>query len=300
MQALRTPEARFAAVPGFDYEPRYCEPLAGFAGLRMHYIDEGPRNAQDVFLCLHGQPTWSYLYRHMIPVLLGSGGRVVAPDMLGFGRSDKPFDDAAYGFERHRASLIALIELLDLTNITLVCQDWGGLLGLTIPMDMPQRFKQLVVMNTALGTGDVPLSDGFLQWRAWSNQHPDMPVGRLLKRACPQLSDSEAAAYDAPFPDARYKAGVRRFPNLVPDRPDAPGAALSRRARSWWRSDWQGRSFMVIGAADPVLGVPVMERLREDIRNCPAPLIVREAGHFVQEWTHLFSSQLLQWLGHQV
>ena len=300
MDVLRTPESRFTAVPGFDHEPHYCAPLAGAPDLRMHFLDEGPHDAADTFLCLHGQPTWSYLYRHMIPVLLGAGGRVVAPDLFGFGRSDKPVDEAAYGFDFHRAGLVGLIERLDLTDITLVCQDWGGLLGLTIPMQMPQRFRQLVVMNTALGTGDAPLSDGFLQWRAWSNQHPDMPVGRLLKRACPQLSEAEAAAYDAPFPDVTYKAGVRRFPNLVPDRPDAPGAALSREARTWWRNAWNGRSFMVIGAADPVLGEPVMERLREDVRGCPPPLVLREAGHFVQEWTHLFSNELTQWLRHQV
>jgi len=152
MDILRTPEERFADLPGYRFAPHYSEALPGYAGLRMHWLDEGPRGAERTFLCLHGQPTWSYLYRRMIP-LLAAAGRVVAPDCFGFGRSDKPADEAVYSFDFHRQSLIALIEMLDLRRITLVCQDWGGLLGLTIPMDMPQRFERLLVMNTALATG---------------------------------------------------------------------------------------------------------------------------------------------------
>ena len=149
---------------------------------------------------------------------------------------------------------------------------------------MPERFSRLIVMNTALPTGDVPLSKGFLDWRAFSNSHPDMAVGKLLARACPHLSPAEAAAYDAPYPDARYKAGVRRFPNLVPEFPDSPGAAIGRAARDFWRNDWRGRSVMAIGMADPVLGPPVMRALHRDIRGCPPPLEFADAGHFVQEW----------------
>ena len=284
MEVLRTPESRFTDLPAFSFAPHYSDALPGYPGLRMHFIDEGPRDAGHVFLCLHGQPTWSYLYRRMIPIFVAAGNRVVAPDFFGFGRSDKPADDAVYGFDFHRDSLIALIETLDLKRITLVCQDWGGLLGLTLPLAMPDRFERLLVMNTAFATGDEPLTDGFVAWRAWSNANPDMPVGRLLKRSCPHLGDAEAAAYDAPFPDARFKAGVRRFPNMVPDRADAPGAELSRRARAWWTGQWRGRSFMAIGATDPVLGERVMLRLHESIRGCPPPLIVGTAGHFVQEW----------------
>jgi pimeloyl-ACP methyl ester carboxylesterase len=139
-------------------------------------------------------------------------------------------------------------------------------------------------MNTFLPTGDEPLGKGFLAWRAFANAHPDMEVGRLIQRGTPRLSDAEAAAYDAPFPDARFKAGVRRFPNLVPDGRDASGAALSRRARAWWKNEWRGESFMAVGAADPVLGEPAMLRLREIIRGCPPPMVLKEAGHFVQEW----------------
>ncbi|MCX7893784.1 MAG: haloalkane dehalogenase [Burkholderiales bacterium] len=284
MDILRTPDERFADLPGFGWAPRYLEDLPGFAGLRMHYLDEGRRDARQTFLCLHGQPTWSYLYRKMIPVLLGSGARVVAPDLFGFGRSDKPAEDAWYTFTRHRESLVAFVERLGLAGATLVVQDWGGLLGLTLPMDMPGRFSRLLVMNTALGTGDVPLGEGFRAWRSWANANPDMDVEKLMQRACPHLSEGEAAAYAAPFPDARHKAGVRRFPNLVPDRPDADGAALSRRARDFLSRDWRGATFMAIGAKDPVLGPPVMKALASVIAGCPEPFVHPEAGHFVQEW----------------
>jgi len=283
MEILRTPEERFANLPGFPYAPRFIDRLPGYAGLRMHYVDEGPRDGQ-VFLCLHGEPSWAYLYRRMIPVFTAAGNRVVAPDFFGFGRSDKPAEDAVYTYDFHRNSLIAFIEALELRHITLVCQDWGGLFGLTLPMDMPGRFERLIVMNTFLPTGDEPLTKGFLAWRAFANAHPDLEVGHLIRRGTPHLSEAEAAAYDAPFPDTRFKGGVRRFPNLVPDRPEAPGAALSRRAREWWKNDWRGKSFMAIGAADPVLGEPAMLRLREIIRGCPPPLVLKEAGHFVQEW----------------
>jgi pimeloyl-ACP methyl ester carboxylesterase len=284
VQALRTPDARFAALPGFPFAPRFIETLRGFEGLRLHYLDEGPRGAAHTYLCLHGQPTWSYLYRRMIPAFAGAGGRVVAPDLFGFGRSDKPVDEAWYTFSRHRDSLAAFVDALDLRGVTLVVQDWGGLLGLTLPMDLPGRFDRLIVMNTTLGTGDAPLSEGFLAWRAWANKNPDMDIAKLMRRSCPHLSDAEAAAYAAPFPDATFKAGVRRFPNLVPDRPDADGAALSRRAREWWGREWTGQTFMAIGATDPVLGPPVMNALRRHIRGCPEPYVVAQAGHFAQEW----------------
>ncbi|HWQ38084.1 MAG TPA: haloalkane dehalogenase [Burkholderiales bacterium] len=283
MDILRTPEERFVDLPGFAFAPRYLDDLPGYEGLRLHYVDEGPAHAE-VFLCLHGEPTWAYLYRRMIPVFVGAGLRVVAPDLFGFGRSDKPADDAVYGFDFHRGLLSAFIERLDLQRVTLVCQDWGGLLGLTLPMEMPQRFARLLVMNTALGTGDVPLPEGFLAWRKWAAEHPDMEVGKLLGRACPHLTAAQRAAYDAPFPDGRYKAGVRRFPQLVPDRPDAPGAEISRAARDWWSRQWSGEAFMAIGMQDPVLGAPVMRQLQRTIRGCPAPMEVSEAGHFVPEW----------------
>lgn len=284
MDPLRTPETCFADLPGFLFAPRYLDDLSGFERLRMHYVDEGAHGGQDTFLCLHGQPTWGYLYRRMIPVFAAAGARVVGPDLFGFGRSDKPADERWYTFTRHRDALVAFVERLDLRHVTLLVQDWGGLLGLTLPMDLPRRFERLLVMNTTLGTGDVPLSEGFLAWRTWANKNPDMDIFKLMKRACPHVSDGEAAAYAAPYPDARYKAGVRRFPNLVPEHPDDEGAALSRRARDWWRNEWRGETFMAIGATDPVLGLPVMQALRKLIRGCPEPYVLPQAGHFVQEW----------------
>lgn len=284
IDTLRTPDERFVGLPGYDFAPRYLTGLAGYDGLRLHYLDEGPPTARETFLCLHGQPTWSYLYRRMIPVFVAAGARVVAPDLFGFGRSDKPVEDAVYTFNFHRNSLLRFIERLDLRNITLVCQDWGGLLGLTLPPAMPERFARLLVMNTGLGTGDVPLGPGFLAWREWASKNPDMDIPKLMARSTPHLTAAEAAAYGAPYPDMRYKGGVRRFPNLVPDRPDAEGADISRAARDWWRHEWNGQTFMAIGMTDPVLGPPAMHALRKLIRNCPEPYEHPEAGHFVQEW----------------
>jgi len=272
---LRTPEARFADLPGFPWAPRYLSTLPGFEGLRIHYLDEGPADAEITVLCLHGQPTWSYLYRKMLPVFVAAGQRVVAPDLIGFGRSDKPEDEAFYTFTRHREMLLAFVRALGLSNVTLVVQDWG--------MALPGVIRRLVVMNTMLGTGDLPLGQGFLDWRAFSNSRPDMDVAALMARSTPVLSAAEAQAYAAPFPDARYKAGVRRFPNLVPDNPDADGAAVSRQAREWLSTQWDGQSFMAVGMRDPVLGPPAMTLLRSWIRGCPAPMEVAEGGHFVQE-----------------
>ena len=282
IEALRTPDDRFAGLPGFAWAPSYADDLPGLGGLRLAWVDTGPADAPVTALCLHGNPAWSYLYRHMIPVFTAAGLRVVAPDLLGFGRSDKPVAASAHTWDLHRRALLALIERLDLRNVMLVCQDWGGIFGLTLPMAAPQRFTRLLVMNTTLGIGAV--SEGFRQWRSYSNSQPDLAVGRLFQRGKPDLSAAEAAAYDAPFPDARHKAALRAFPNLVPDGADAPGAALSREAAAFWRERWQGESFMAVGAADPVLGEPVMAALRDTIRGCPAPMVLPEAGHFVQEW----------------
>ena len=295
--ALRTPDDRFEGLPGFEFAPRYFDQLDGFPGLRLHYLDEGPADADHTFLCLHGQPTWSYLYRKMIPVFTAAGHRVVAPDYFGFGRSDKPVDDAIYTFTFHRASLLRLIERLDLANLTLVVQDWGGLLGLTLPIDVPERISRLIVMNTALGTGDAPLGDGFLAWRAYCRNNPELDVAALMGRACPNFSPAECAAYAAPFPDVRSKAGVRRFPDMVPDNPAADGAELSRRARDFWQNQWSGQSFMAIGMQDPVLGPPAMARLRQLIKGCPAPLELADAGHFVQEWGEQVAARALAAFG---
>ena len=290
---LRTPDERFQNLPGYGFARNYLLDLPGYDGLRLHYVDEGNRDAK-TFLCLHGEPTWSYLYRRMIPVFVNAGHRAVAPDFFGFGKSDKPVDDAVYTFEFHRAMLVEFIERLNLQNIVLVCQDWGGLLGLTLPPQMPERFSGLLIMNTTFATGDQPLSQGFLDWRAWTQKNPDMAVGKLMSRTCPHLTAGEIAAYDAPFPDGRYKAGVRRFPQLVPDHADLGGAALSRAARAWWRDSWTGKSLMAVGMTDPVLGPSVMAEVRSHIRGCPLPLEMREAGHFVPEWGEAIATRAVE------
>jgi len=289
LEILRTPDERFVDLPDYPFAPHYVE----VDGLRIHYVDEGPREADPVFM-LHGEPSWSYLYRKIIPIIAAAGYRVIAPDLVGFGRSDKPADEPTYTFNFHRQMLLRFIERLDLRHIILVCQDWGGLLGLTLPMEMPERFCGLLLMNTALATGDMPLGKGFLEWRAWVAQNPDMDVSRLMQRACPQLSSEECAAYVAPFPDVRYKAGVRRFPQIVPDRPDSEGAELSRAARQWLHTTWDGQSFMAVGMQDPVLGPPAMAYLRKQIRNCPPPLELADVGHFVQEWGTEVASRALK------
>jgi len=270
--------------PGFGYTPRFIQ----WRDYRVHYIDEG--SGDKTYLCLHGEPTWSYLYRRMIPHFVASGARVVAPDFVGFGLSDKPPDEALYTFDFHRQFLLAFIEKLGLKRITLVVQDWGGLLGLTLPMEVP-AIAGLFVMNTTLATGDVPLGEGFVAWRAYVAKNPDLACGKLMARACPQLSAAEAAAYDAPYPDLASKAGVRRFPQLVPEKYDDPGAAISRKARDWLQHSWRGETFMAVGAKDPVLGPPVMNLLRTWIRGCPEPVVIAEGGHFLQEWGDEVMSQ---------
>lgn len=285
IEALRTPDERFAAIPDFDYPVHYIDDLPGYEGLRAARIEAGPAGAERTFLCLHGEPSWSFLYRRMIPVFLESGARVVAPDLYGFGRSDKPVEQSAYTFDFHRNYLLALVERLDLRNITLVVQDWGGLLGLTLPVNekFRARLSRLIVMNTTLAVGVKP-SDGFMAWKNYALSTPDLPIGALIKRGTPHLTEAEVAAYDAPFPGPEYKAGAQVFPALVPISPEMDGVQHSRDAVDFWSNHWSGPSFMAIGAADPVLGVEVMQALRQRIRGCPEPMIVDDGGHFVQEW----------------
>ncbi|WP_040370433.1 haloalkane dehalogenase [Blastomonas sp. AAP53] len=285
IQALRTPDTAFDAVPDFDYPVEYAEDLPGYEGLRAAWIDAGPQNADRVFLCLHGEPSWPFLYRRMIPVFLASGARVIAPDLFGFGRSDKPVRQEDFSFDFHRDHLLRLVERLDLRNITMVVQDWGGLLGLTLPVDpgFAARLSRFLVMNTGLGQGESP-GPGFEAWKAYALSTPDMPVGRIIARGTPHLTEAEIAAYDAPYPGPEYKAGAQVFPALVPVRPDMAGAKLGKAAAQFWREDWTGESFMAVGAADPVLGTEPMARLRSLIRGCPEPLVIPDGGHFVQEW----------------
>ncbi len=308
--ALRTPGGAFAQLPGYPWAAHYINDLPSLAGLRMHFLDESTPDfdpeCDPTWLCLHGNPAWSYLYRHMIPVFLAGGrARVVAPDMVGFGKSDKPKKDAFHTFSWHRQALLELVERLDLQRVNLVVQDWGGLLGLTLPMASAQRYKGLLVMNTTLATGDAPLSPGFVAWREMCAKNPLFDVGRLFGRGNPQLSPSECAAYNAPFPDAGHRAALRAFPPMVPSSEDADGAALSRQARDFWghagasaAQGWQGKTFMAIGALDPVLGVEPMRQLANLIHACPQPLVLPQAGHFVQEHGAQIAQAALERLSH--
>ena len=308
--AVRTPDAAFAGLPGYPWAAHYVSDLPSLDGLRMHYLDEGhdasinqqspllsPEPAhhhrQWTFLCLHGNPAWSYLYRHMIPVFLAAGHRVVAPDLIGFGKSDKPKKDNFHQFARHRQNLLELIERLDLQQVVLVVQGWGGLLGLTVPMAAPERFKGLLVMNTMLACGDAPLDPGFLAWQQWCGDRPDFEPGSLLARGNPHMSNAECNAYNAPFPGRGHRAALRAFPRLLPLQANGPAAELSRQARDFWRQRWTGTTMMTIGAQDPVFGVQVMQALRLDLRGCPEPTVLHQAGHFVPEHGQLVAQQAL-------
>ena len=281
--AVRTPDSQFDPLPDYPWAPHYLSDLPALAGLRMHYLDLGPGDAPLTYLCLHGNPAWNYLYRKMIPVFLSAGSRVVAPDLIGFGKSDKPKKDAFHNFTWHRQVLLEFVERLDLKNVVLVVQDWGGLLGLTLPMADERRYCGLLVMNTTLGTGDTPLSAGFLGWRDMCAKNPEFDVARLFARGNPQMSALECAAYAAPFPDRGHRAALRAFPAMVPEFEDSDGAAISRQARDFWGARWSGQTLMAIGAQDPVLGLPVMRDLQQLIRGCPEPMLMAQAGHFVQE-----------------
>ncbi|HUB08300.1 MAG TPA: haloalkane dehalogenase [Myxococcales bacterium] len=232
MEILRTPDERFADLPGFPFAPRYVD----VEGVRVAYLDEGPRDAAPVLL-LHGEPSWSYLYRKMIPPLVAAGHRTVAPDLVGFGRSDKPARRDDYTFARHVAWMKGLLQALDLRGITLVCQDWGGLIGLRLFAENPDRFARVVAANTGLPTGRERLSPAFGAWRAFARWTPRLPVGRIVAFGCATpLPPEVRRAYDAPFPDERYKAGARQFPRLVPVRPDDPAAEANGRAWDFLRA----------------------------------------------------------------
>ena len=284
--ALRPQEGWFEGLPNYPWEAHYVSQLPRLNGLRMHYLDENHQSAQPqqmTYLCLHGNPAWSFLYRKMIPVFTAHGHRVVAPDLIGFGKSDKFKKASQHNFTFHRDVLLEFVQHLDLQRVILVVQDWGGLLGLTLPMAMSERFAGLLVMNTTLATGQAPLSDGFLSWRQWCRDNPDFEVGKLFARGNKHLSASECDAYNRPFTDRGHRAALHAFPPMVPEFESSEGAEISARAVAFWRDEWQGQSLMAIGTQDPVLGVDVMRNLHLTIRNCPEPMMLQEAGHFVQE-----------------
>ncbi len=279
MDVLRTPDARFANLPGYPFAPHYVE----VGGLRVHHVDEGPAAAPPV-LMLHGEPSWSYLYRKMIPVLTAAGHRVVAPDLVGFGRSDKPVRREDYTYQRHVDWMRGVVEALDLRAITLVCQDWGGLIGLRLVAEHPERFSRVVAANTFLPTGDVPPGPAFLAWQRYSQETPDFHIGGIVRGGCTtDLAPEVEAAYDAPFPDDRYKAGPRQFPLLVPTRPDDPAAEPNRKA---WASlaAWRKPFLTAFSDSDPITAGAdrLLQQAIPGAERQPHTTIAG-GGHFLQE-----------------
>jgi haloalkane dehalogenase len=285
MNALRTPDDRFTELPDFPWTPRYVEVADGDGGaLRVACIDEGPREAEPVLL-LHGEPSWSFLYRQMIPVLLDAGLRVVAPDLVGFGRSDKPAEPSDYTYARHVEWVrAAVLDELGLTGITLVGQDWGGLIGLRLVAEHPDRFARVVVANTGLPTGDTPMSEAFLAWQRFATTAERFDVGRVVQNGTlTPLPPEVVAAYDAPFPDDRYKAGARVFPSLVPTAPDDPAAPANRAA--WEVLARFDRPFLTaFSDGDPITGGGdrVFQKVVPGAQGRPHTTL-RGGGHFLQE-----------------
>jgi haloalkane dehalogenase len=284
VKALRTPDERFAGLPGWTFDPHYVELADGEGGsLRMHYVDEGPSNAGPV-LMLHGEPSWSYLYRKMIPGVVTAGHRAVVPDLIGFGRSDKPSEQSDYTFQRHVDWTTSFVEQLDLWNITLFGQDWGSLLGLRIAAENPDRFDRIVIGNGGLPTGDQSPGEAFLRWQKFSQTSPQFDIGRLIQGATvTNLPDDVVAAYDAPFPDDSFKAGARIFPSLVPTSPDDPAAPANRKAWEMLQK-WEKPFLTTFSDSDPITkgGERALQNLIPGANGQPH-VIIEGGGHFLQE-----------------
>ena len=286
MEFVRTPDDRFEDLPGWPYAPHYVDVDPGDGSdtkLRVAYVDEGPRDAAPV-LCLHGEPSWSYLYRHMIPPLTAAGHRVVAPDLIGFGRSDKPVDQDDYTYQRHVDWMLEWLRAVDLRDVTLVCQDWGGLIGLRLVAAEPDRFARVVAANTFLPVGDRPPGDAFLNWQRFSQEVETFDSGFIVQGGTTtQLADDVVAAYDAPFPDDRFCAGPRRFPLLVPTSTDDPSSAPN--AEAWTVLDQWDKPFLTAFSDKDPISAGADRHFRERIPGAAGlehPTIAG-GGHFLQE-----------------
>lgn len=284
MKILRTPDSRFADLPDFPFEPRYVEIPSGEGGtLRIHHVDEGPREGE-VVLMLHGEPSWCFLYRKVIRVVAEAGLRAVAPDLIGFGRSDKPAEREDYTYQRHVDWVWAFIEAQRLERITLLCQDWGGLIGLRLCAEHPERFARVIAANTGLPTGDQRPSSFFSQWQRFSQEVPELPIGMIVERGCARpLPPEIVEAYSAPFPDESYKAGARKFPLLVPSTPDDPASAANRQA--WAALGRFDRPFLTaFGDSDPITRGAELEMQKRIPGAAGQPHVtLKQAGHFLQE-----------------
>ena len=284
MKALRTPDERFKNLKDFPFEPKYAEVPDGEGGfLRIHYIDEGPRTADPVLL-MHGEPSWSYLYRKMIPILIEAGNRVVAPDLVGFGRSDKPAQRSDYTFQRHVDWMQSWLDQMDLKRITFVGQDWGGVIGLRLVANQPERFARVVVANTGLPTGDAPMSEALLNWRKFSIEVPVFDVGQIISMGSKtSLPEELIAAYNAPFPDDTFKEGARIFPSLVPITPDDPASTANREA---WKvlSKFDKPFLTAFSDGDPITGGGDRIFLQKVPGTKGQPhTTIKGGGHFLQE-----------------
>jgi haloalkane dehalogenase len=280
MNVLRTPDERFVDLAGFDFAPHYVE----LPELRIHYLDEGPRDAAETVVLMHGEPSWCYLYRKMIPPLVAAGHRVLAPDLVGFGRSDKPASPDDYSYQRHVDWMLAWVRALDLGGVTLFGQDWGGLIGLRLVPLEPGRYRRVVAANTFLPTGNEPTNESFLKWREFSQRTPVFDVARVLQGATVETLPPEVlAAYDAPFPDESFKAGARQFPTLVPISPEDPAAAANKAAwEFWFKSELP--FLTAFSDSDPITrgGDIFFRRVVPGTRGQPHTTIAK-AGHFLQE-----------------
>jgi len=279
MKTLRTPDSRFENLSGYAFEPNYVD----VDGLRMHYIDEGPKDGATVLL-LHGEPSWSYLYRHMIPPLAKAGFRVIAPDLIGFGRSDKPAKKSDYSYAGHVAWMKEFVETLKLDEITLFCQDWGSLIGLRVAAENEHRFARIALANGGMPTGDREMPKAFKIWQKFARFSPWFPIGRLIQKATTtDLSAEVVDAYDAPFPSAKYKVAARAFPMLVPTTPTDPATEANRAAWEVFKR-WEKPFLTTFSNRDPITrgGEKMWQESVPGAKNCEH-VIIRNAGHFLQE-----------------
>lgn len=287
MKVLRTPDERFSGLPDYPYQPRYAEVPAGdgTGSLRVHHLDEGDPGAAETVVLMHGEPSWSFLYRKMVTPLADAGCRVVVPDLVGFGRSDKPAERADYTYARHVEWMrAALFDVLGLSGVTIVGQDWGGLVGLRLVAEHPDRFRRVVAANTGLPTGDVPMGEAFMSWQRFSQEAPELPVAGIVGSGCTsKLGPEVMAAYDAPVPDETYKEGARQFPILVPTRPDDPAVAANRRA--WEVLEKFEKPFLcAYSDADPITrGADQQFLERVPGTRGQSHTTITGGGHFLQE-----------------
>ncbi len=279
MKSIRTPDSRFEDLPDYPFKPNYVE----IDGLRLHYVDEGPGDGE-VVLLLHGEPSWSFLYRFMIPVIAQSGYRVVAPDLFGFGRSDKPVRQADYSYAGHVGWMKKFIELADLRDINLVCQDWGSLIGLRVAAENSARFARIVLANGGLPTGDQEMPKAFKLWKAFARFSPFFPIGKIVNSGCrTELGADVVAAYDAPFPGRQFKAGARAFPKLVPSSPDDPATEANRKA---WRvfENWEKPFLTAFSDKDPITrGGQSLWQEKVPGAKGRQHVVIKGGGHFLQE-----------------